>query len=344
MKITKKFVPVRGEISGEYYYAGTRARAGIAKRISDLDYDRFLKMDINEIVKFLEERNYKEAIDTLGMKYSKVELIERALYQNFAQVIDGILKYVPEQSPLITYVTKYDIYNIKSILRGKSSGRSNEELERVMIPAGNLRHEFYLNLIETSSSVADVLKGLKGTQYYKVLAGLDQNDIEELEDALDKSYYEKILASGRGDSDFMDFVREEIDIKNAVTILRLGNSKTKVESKYFIAGGKITVRSLKALADKDLTGIYDFFKKRKFWKYVESGIKDIGKMETGLRKYLMMRSTVLLRDYNPNLKTVLGYIIVKEREMANVRMLVRSKQMKNAEMEVLVRSGMYLEN
>jgi vacuolar-type H+-ATPase subunit C/Vma6 len=133
MKVNKKFAAGQGEITGEYYYAGTRARAGIAKRIKDLDYERFIKMGVSEIVKFLEERDYREEVDTLGMKYSKVELVERALYQNFAQVIDSILKYVPAQSPLITYVEKYDIDNIKAILRGKSSGRGNDELERVFI-------------------------------------------------------------------------------------------------------------------------------------------------------------------------------------------------------------------
>ncbi|MAF89262.1 MAG: hypothetical protein CL963_02000 [Euryarchaeota archaeon] len=344
MKVNKKFAAGQGEITGEYYYAGTRARAGIAKRIKDLDYERFIKMGVSEIVKFLEERDYREEVDTLGMKYSKVELVERALYQNFAQVIDSILKYVPAQSPLITYVEKYDIDNIKAILRGKSSGRGNDELERVLIPAGNLTKEFYSNLIENTSSVAEVIQALKMTQYYRILAGLDIKDIESLEDALDRAYYEKLLEAGEADFEFMVFVKEEIDIRNAVTILRLSRSKTKTEKKYFISGGNITMKNLASLSEKDLPGMIDFFKKQKFWKYVDGGIKDVGKMENGLRKYLMMRSTVLLRDYNPNLKTVLGYIVVKEREMANVRMIVRSKQMKSVEGEVLVRSGMYLGN
>src|SRR3989344_977635 len=96
-----------------YFYANTRIRAMVPKLLTEADYEKLLKMDINEMLRFLEEGEYKKEIDAVGIKAARIEQLEGVLNENFANAINKIIKFAPKDSPLHSYVMRYDISNIK---------------------------------------------------------------------------------------------------------------------------------------------------------------------------------------------------------------------------------------
>ncbi len=46
------------------------------------------------------------------------------------------------------YLMRWDVWNIKSILRGKFSGASDEEIRETLVPAGSMRSDTLNELIK----------------------------------------------------------------------------------------------------------------------------------------------------------------------------------------------------
>jgi len=83
---------------------------------------------------------------------------------------------------IVEYLRRWDIWDIKTILRGKAYGASDDEILRILVPSGELSIEFLQNLVR-KPSVGEVVAALKGTVYYNVI-----KDIE----------YGRVFDEGRG--------------------------------------------------------------------------------------------------------------------------------------------------
>jgi len=84
-------------------------------------YARMMNMDMSEIARYLEETQYKDEIDALSKDYSGVELIEHATFANLAKTFRKLEEVsIDEPSFLILeYLRRWDVWNIKTLLRGK---------------------------------------------------------------------------------------------------------------------------------------------------------------------------------------------------------------------------------
>jgi len=83
-------------------------------------YPRLLNMGIDEITRFIQESEYKNDVDELAMKYSGGDLAEHALNRNLALTYDKLLRITSGELNylIVAYLKRYDIWNIKTLLRG----------------------------------------------------------------------------------------------------------------------------------------------------------------------------------------------------------------------------------
>ena len=65
-------------------YTFARISAMKSLLLQKSDYDKIMKMDSSEIVKFLQERMYSNEINKLAVKYSGIRLVENALNMHLA--------------------------------------------------------------------------------------------------------------------------------------------------------------------------------------------------------------------------------------------------------------------
>jgi V/A-type H+-transporting ATPase subunit C len=321
----------------KYAYITGRVRAMKTKLIPGEMYPRMMAMDISEIARYLEETQYKDEIDTLSKDYSGVELIEHATFANLAKTYRRLLEVsIDEPSFLILeYLRRWDVWNIKTLIRGKFYGASDTEIVKYLVPAGELSPDFLAELAK-KDSVQEVISAFDGTDYASALSQYDGKNLASLENALDKLYYFRMeravggtLSVGGGL--LLKYVRREIDIKNLITLFRMNRAgiDAAVIQENLIPGGKF-YDELTRMAGQPFGEFLRGLEGYPFWSSISdvatADIEAVSRIEARLKAYLI-RYAWALSNYHPlSILPVLGYMVSKETEVANIRKIVRGKE------------------
>ena len=299
-------------------------------------YQRMLGMDIPEITRYLEETQYKEEIDLMAKDHSGAELVEFATFANLAKTYRKLLDISIDEPQflILEYLRRWDIWNIKTILRGKFYGASEEEITKYLVPAGELDMEFLEGLVK-KERVEEVISAFDGTDYYEALAHYDGQMLSSVENALDKLYYFRMeravggtLSVGGGL--LLKYVRKEIDVKNLVTLFRMNKAgiEASVIQDNLIPGGKLH-EELSRMAGQSYNEFVRGLEGYPFWSAISDVAAEggsVSRIEARLRAYLV-RYAWALSNYHPlSILPVLGYIVSKDTEVSNIRKIVRGKE------------------
>src|SRR5438046_8068101 len=162
-----RWIPIE---SGHYPYVTARVRAKKAALLLPDVYERMLQMEIPQIARVLSEGAYKAEILALATKASGVDLIELATSRNLAAVYTQIIEFSEgELRQMIGwYLDRFDVQNIKTIVRGKLFGASPEEIEDYIVAAGSMRESFLKGLIDLAS-LEEVFDRVAGTIHSQAL-------------------------------------------------------------------------------------------------------------------------------------------------------------------------------
>jgi len=322
----------------DYAYITARVRAKKRKLLKREDYQKLLKMGPSEILRFLGESEYREEIDELSEKYSGVELIERALKLNLARTYRGLIEISSGEvrEMIAGYLRRWDIWNIKCILRGKRVGADPEEIKSLLIPCGDLSEEF-LNALVELQSVEDVIEALSNTRYYRVLRRHEELHWRELEDELEKMYYEDLLNLLEGDVSedkrlLLRIIKMEIDVKNLRTLLRLkrdGVDPRDIEHHLIRGGEEIDERELRRLLTLSYEDLARALGEYSYGKIIENALErgSLISAETALEKYRAEYAHKLSYYYPLSILPVIGYIVSKEHESHNLHLIARAKEL-----------------
>ena len=192
--------PKKGKRSGSavkarYAYGTARVHAMKVKLFPKETYSKLVVMALPEITRFIEESEYKAEVDELARMYSGIDLVEFATHLNLARTFTKLMEMTMGEPHelIVEYLRRWDIWDIKTILRGKTYGASDEEIVRILVPSGELSRE-YLQTLVRKPSVEEVIAALKGTVYYDVIKDIDYAESSmKVEDELDKFYYARMV-------------------------------------------------------------------------------------------------------------------------------------------------------
>ncbi len=327
--------------TGNYAYTVSRVKAKKAQLLKDEDYNKMLMMSVPEISRYISESGYQKEMAELAGKLDGIDLVEHATYANMAKVFSSILQASQgELSTMVAaYLEKWDIWNLKVILRGKSYGLGAEEVREDLVPAGSLKSEDLEKLIgldNTDDILANYSKMVHVQIPQEVLNVYKTNgNLGEIEDYLDKYHYTRLLKSinpsSRPTRMFQDYVRMEIDVKNLETILKLKAEGIygEVVMKYFIPGGKqldnkyatqLANAETIAAASSDLSQLefYEIIK-----DLVESDSTSIRAVVSEMKKYEIAEAKKFSHMYPLSVVPILDYMIHKEIEVGNIRTIAR---------------------
>jgi V/A-type H+-transporting ATPase subunit C len=321
----------------KYAYITGRVRAKKTKLIPAEMYSRMMGMDISEIARYLEETQYKDEIDALSKDYSGTELIEHATFANLAKTYRNLLEVSIDEPKflILEYLRRWDIWNIKTVLRGKFYGASDAEIMKYLVPAGELDVEFLEGLAK-KDTVQEVIAAFEGTDYASALAQYDGKSLSSEENALDKLYYFRMeravggtLSVGGGL--LLKYVRREIDIRNLITLFRMNKAgvEANIIQENLIPGGKL-YDELSRMVGQPFGEFLRSLEGYPFWSSISDiatpDLDAVSRVEARLRAYLV-RYAWALSNYHPlSILPVLGYMVSKETEVANVRKIVRGKE------------------
>ncbi|MCZ7357227.1 MAG: V-type ATP synthase subunit C [Candidatus Methanoperedens sp.] len=320
----------------KYAYIVARVRGMKSKLIPVEMYPKFLNMEIPEIIRFIEESEYKKDVDELGKKYKGTDLFEHALSQNLALTYRKLIEVSQNEANfLITeYLRSWDVWNIKTILRGKFSGASEEEILEDVVSAGQLRYRDLTDLVKIGT-VEGIIAALAGTPYYSALEGY-KGDLSEIENALDKNYYSRRTAAAQetGNKLFFKFLRTEIDLKNLKMLFRMKRAGMEREQiiKLLIPGGlELKDADLGRLASLSLPEFVRALEEYSYWNAIADIIGDLTSLiniETRLEKYGLVYASRISYYYPLSILPILDYILSKKIEVDNLRIIVRGKETK----------------
>ena len=325
---------------GNYAYTVARVKAKKSALLKEDAYSKMLMMSLPEISRFISESGYQKEITELTGKYAGVDLIEHATYANMANLFKGILNSSEGElkDMIAADLERWDAWTLKVILRGKSFGLDMDQMKEDLVPAGKLN----IAQLETLMGYGSAEEILQAYGRYvdlsipqNVLAAYgEEKNLAILEDYLDKAYYERLLLnvdpSSRPKRLFQDFIRNEIDITNLETILKLKKEGITgdVILGYYIPGGAqldkklatqlANAESISAMAN-DLAQL-DFYEDIKDALDDSKSLKDI---VAALTKYHRKQAKTFTHLYPLSVIPVIDFMIHKETEVNNIRIIAR---------------------
>jgi V/A-type H+/Na+-transporting ATPase subunit C len=339
----------------EYVNARIRGMKGRLLSTSVLE-SLILKPDIESIIAVLENTAYKEEIEKASIQYSGLMCIEVALRKDFTNAFRKIFNMVEGENTekyVKVLLNRWDVQNIKTILRGKNVHMIPAEILECLVPAGKLDDITLIELIKQSDvkAVIDLL-ATWGIEYAEPLTRnfkeyTEKRDLAVLEIAIDKFRYENAIDTVKGNSYDDCIIREmiaiEIDVTNIKTVLKVIRDKIDIEEAQtcLINGGsKLDIKRLLAMIR---TGTIEGAIKHlgatpyKFLSELPADVfktEKISVFEKELEKYLIKRGISRFLSDPLSIAVAVGYVWAKYNEITNIRIIARCKTADITEKEI----------
>jgi len=308
-----------------YAYIVARTKVMKSRLLKAEDFRKLMNMSFDEIMRFLEETEYRKEIDEMAYKYSGPKLLDYALFSNLAKTYRKIysVSFGDAKTLIGQYLRRWDVWNLINIIRGKNANLPAEVIEETLIPAGEFSLEDLRSML--SKEIGEIAKDLEGTIYGDALSKISTAPMNVIEDELWKAYYRAVLSVKTNDFEsrvFTHFVRMEIDLRNVKTILRLkaeGDTAEEVIARIIPGGYELTEDEARKLATMTFEEITKSLEGFWFWKV--TSVSDLGRVEIELDKVWIEAIAKRAGNYPLSILPVLQYIVLKKVEVDDLRIL-----------------------
>jgi V/A-type H+-transporting ATPase subunit C len=274
------------------------------------------------------------------VRYEGLRAVDEALARNFQRATQAILEFADghPRALIEAVLFRWDLENLRVIVRGKHAGRPAEEMIQALLPAGTLREVVLKEL-----AAAPDMTGLAGTLDavgHPLAAALakgvakyvESKDLTALELSLDRAYAEvglqRIGRRGHDATVLRGLLESEIDVANAKTALKLasaGNLSKAERLRYFIPGGPlIGPERFVALASPE-TQAQAAARLRARGFPIPDLPADLIAFEREM-DFKVARGMVSSYLGDPlGVDIVIGYVAMKSAEVTNLRLIARGK-------------------
>jgi len=328
--------------SGNYPYVTARVRAKKASLYPADTYAKLLQMEIPAIARFLGEGAYKEELLALGARIRGVDLIERATADNLARVFTHLIAMCEGGLRAIVagYLDRWDVTNIKTILRGRLYGAARADIVEDLVAAGSFDESFLHSLVD-AETIDDVFAELEGTIYAVARRQLGEGfdvtkDMAAYEDALSHVYYRRLLGAVLPNTEasriFLEFLRKEIDILNLKTLLRVWKAKATFEHPIFLDGGlELDVDALRGMVSLDANALLARLSGTTLYEEAGAALREmeergVASVERVLEKLHLKSASKYAHLHPLSVLPVLDFIARKGVEVENIRIIARGKE------------------
>ena len=332
----------------DYISASISTRMYEKNLLTRTDFERLNDYDsVREVLNQLNDTIYRESINNLD----RAEEYERILKNELKRVYDLIRDIAPDKEIINYMLEKYIFHNLKVLVKELIQDKDYSSL---YLDMGDVDLAYIKkNLIkeDRKNDFFDKISSLKPSEGLDISKNTDDlyldyaqkalsafnesNNPQDIDISLDKSYYEKLLLDARAlelDS-LVDFTRESIDLINLKSILRVKSQNEGMDTleKALVEGGFIEGEKFKEYFSYDLNKLIGSLNNTKIGNYVKEALKDDKALDDNilsLEKAIDAHSTDYTRDakmitFGP--EVLMNYVISKETEIKNLRILLVSK-------------------
>jgi len=333
----------------KYAYISSKIHGMLPFMLTKEDFDALVEKSLNEVYSSLEHTPYREVVSAIPLERFESAVFERLLMEHFLRIYKDVKKDSPKDVSMLldAMLKKFEVENLRTILRAKIAGLSVEETMSYIIPVGKLNEEFCKSLLEKSGNVKDVVKFLGRTDYGPTLErGL--KDFEKtgllisLETALDQYVFgllwkraDKISGADREIA--KKIIGTEIDVINMKLILRSKTLDIKADqARKFIlpmffqlteegVNKGIEAKGIESAVKALMVKPYKNLLSAVLAEYEASN--SLSAVEQVFDKFLLKNIRDVLKYPSPfHIGVVLGFLNVKWIEVKNLRAIVKGKE------------------
>jgi len=326
----------------DYGYINARLRAMKSYLFKKEDYAELLENnEFSSFFQYLQNSpSYSADIKEIQLSKSQwKEIIDKALKSNFVRNFRKIINFsAGSQRELILFILRrWDIYNLKIILRKVFYNLPNTNLAEIMLPLGELDENFLTKLVEQTSleGIINILCSKGSIWSRKIswcLRNFKEKSLREIENNLEILYWEYTFSSlnKKHHDDFLvaQLLELEVDFRNILHLLDYMEKHIVFDKSGIIPGGKIPSDFILNLSkSKNIKEVLDILA-NSYYKEIFSQSKDLYQtegslcsLENFLKRQLLLFTTKLYRQNPLNIGVALGYLQMKEAEIINLRIL-----------------------
>lgn len=323
----------------DFPYINARVRAMRGRLLAPAQLDDLLAAgSLSAFVQALAATPYGHDLQEALTRYEGVRAVDDALARNLQRTTRRILEFAdgPPRRLITVLLLRWDLANLRAIVRGRHAGRSAEETLEAVIPAGTLGEGVLKEMAgsPTMTALAGALEVVDHPLASALAAGVAEyartNDPLAVELSLERAYAAYVLrqARGPGARALREILTAELDAANVKTALKLAPAGLPEEQRlrFFTPGGAlVTDRLFLDLSDEGRQG--------RAWARLRAQGFPVGEPPRELVEFERALDTTMasalaqryLRGDPLGLDIVTGYLAMKSAEVANLRLIARAK-------------------
>lgn len=292
---------------------------------------------LREVINGLNDSSYASFIAELDRDEDYEEILNKEL----VRVYEKISEVTPDKNISQYLLEKYNFHNLKLVVKEIIQ---EEDYSKIYSPMANIDTAYIkreLIKLGDDELILDEIGEKDERNIYLAYAKEAIDSYKESENpamidiSLDKSYYERLLdlAKKTGLDSLITYTKESIDLVNIKTILRIRGQKLDLEylRKCLIEGGNLDKDDLLEMASMDISGILVRTSNLAINSYLakcldrdKTDTENLLDLEKAIDDHFMdFAKEAKSMTYGP--EVLLGFLIAKEQEIKNLRIIFISK-------------------
>lgn len=333
-------------MSEDYGYINARIRGMKGRLLKKTDYEGLLATEsLDDAISFLGNTPYGKEIELALTLKKGISGVDEGLRRNLENNFSIILKMSSERPRELLNILMghWELFNIKTVLRGKHINATLEVILSNLIPFGRL-DDIALRELAIQKNIKGVIDLLYqwripyATSLRKAfLLYREKEELQILEHALDQAYFETATTlldqKEMNDAMVLEIIRHEIDIINisyAVKIVHYGLTEKDLEN-IFIPGGReiriskfeqmISAGNLDELIKEIGVQCYIDCLESAMNKYLEH--RRLSNLERALETCFIRNTCKAILKDPLSIGLLIGYLWLKANEVVNLRIITR---------------------
>ncbi len=330
----------------DFDYGNTRLRVRATHWLSVEDYQILVRSNgIDGLLGSLAQRNYGDDIERVIGRHSGLKRLDEAVRWHLSTQLSDVVAFYPSAvaERLRDYLGRWDIRNVRTILRALSQRASIRPAAEMLVGTGTLDPA----ALEEVAGQRDPRSAIDLLSVWRVPSPIvvrrlraalphfaQTGDIEVLDEALDEAFGEFVEDVSSDDDEVSDLLRQDVDRLNLMSAVRLRTERLQTgrsDGHSPIAGGRVPERLWRDLIEIDdvavpvdsLLPLLPAGWRPRLLQWVDS--KDQRALEHGIESEIARAAVRRFRTGDPlGIDIPLGYIGQQEAEATNLRLIART--------------------
>ncbi|HHV56795.1 MAG TPA: V-type ATP synthase subunit C [Firmicutes bacterium] len=316
----------------EYAYSVARVRALETGLLDRGKIERMVEArDAAEALKVLGETPYAAAVGQLASVYDYESMLRRELVA--VRALFWKISPHPELTDL--FFLKYDVLNLKLLLKGRHLGQKTDDL---LVAAGTIGPE-RLAAMAAADNWKELPAELAAAAHQAGEALAEEGDPQLVDTLLDKAYYAYLtrVLGERVEEFLRALVSLQVDLTNIKTFVRVrhvvGGDAARARAllpRFFLPGGRLALDYFLAQVEEPLPALADRLAKDALGPVVGEGIT-AWQREKSLTRYEKLADDFLLAYVKKSrliafgVEPLVAYLMAKENEIKLIRIIMVGK-------------------